>query len=189
VSSVSTRTSRSAGFSLAEVLVALAIAAMLAAVMTRFVSNTRLSAFKVREEIASDILGYDLIDSLPSPTSLRPGRTDGRSGNLGWRIDVTPVAFSARARTVAEKKKAQAQSGQGAAPGLTAASSSIQAISPAGQGGALGLTAASNGAQAIPPSAAVDVWVPYRVTTFVRSPSGRINAFDTIRIGRAQPDE
>src|SRR5215469_8321609 len=93
--------SASAGFSLTEALVALAIAAFLAAVLTRFVSTTRANALRIRQEVAMDILGDNLLERLGS-RELQPGRTDGRNGALRWRIDVAQITFSAHALSLAE---------------------------------------------------------------------------------------
>ena len=97
--------STSSGFSLTEALVALAIAAFLAAVLTRFVSGTRANALRVRQELAIDILSDSLLERLGSrELQLQPGRTDGRNGALRWHIDVAPITFSVHALSVAEKK-------------------------------------------------------------------------------------
>jgi len=187
------RTGRSAGFSLAEVLVALAIAAVLATALSRFVSNTRLNALKIREQVAIDILSDSLIDRVP-PHQWRQGRTDGYSGSLSWRIDATPIAFTARALYVVEKKKTQANSGQvgqGAAQGVK---QGLAQGSPLGSmfGSTLGLTNASSDAsnkQRADNVRPVATWIPYRVSTVVKAPSGRRHDVNTIRIGLRQDDK
>jgi Tfp pilus assembly protein PilV len=161
------RADRSAGFSLAEALVALVIAVVLAAVLTRFVSTTRLNALKIREVVAMDILSNSLVERSPAQNR-QPGRTDGRTGAFWWRMEVAPVAFFARARFVREKKATQANPGQGSALGLT-----------------LNPDATHNEPQPAPPV----TWIPYRVTAVVTAPSGRKYEVDTIRIGRAQTGE
>jgi hypothetical protein len=172
-----------AGFSLTEALVALAIAAFLGAVLTRFVTGTRLNASKVREEVAMDILS----DSLPERLvvqDLKPGRIDGRSGALRWHIDVAPVAYYATALSVSKNKPPGAGIGEGGAPGLTPASSQAGALgsTPAsGQAGALDSTSASQ-QDAVTKSQPAITWSPYHVTAVIDAPSGRSHAIDTIRI-------
>jgi type II secretory pathway pseudopilin PulG len=158
------RADRSGGFSLAEALVAIAIAAVLAAVLTRFVSTTRLNALNVREVVAMDILSNSLIEHSPAQNR-QPGRTDGRTGNFWWRMEVAPVSFFARARFVKQKEKTPANPGQG---------------------GALGLTLTPDATQNEPQPVRAVTWVPYRVTAIVTAPSGRKYEVDTIRIGRAE---
>jgi len=189
-----------AGFSLTEALVALAIAAFLAAVLTRFMSGTRLNAFKVREEVAMDVLSDSLLERLVA-RELQPGRTDGRSGSLRWRIDVAPIAYYARARSVAEKKPAP---GQQAPPGQTGPSGQSgfgQSSGPSlsnllgqsalsSQTSPTGLSSGSNsfGAQPAPAKPAV-IWSPFHVTAVISSPSGRSHEIDTIRIVQQRPQQ
>lgn len=155
-----------AGFSLTEALVALAIAAFLVAILTRFVSGTRLNAFKVGEEVAMDILS----DSLPQrllARELQPGRTDGRSGAYRWYVDVVPIAFYASALSVHKKK-----------PTATAG----------GQTVALGLSPVSNPA-AVSRSQPAITWNTYHVTAVVNAPSGRSHAIDTIAIAPQRAEQ
>jgi hypothetical protein len=100
MSSMVPRVHRSAGFSLAEALMALVIAAMLAAALTRFISNTRMNAGEIRELVEM----MTLSDSLLEQTSPQePGITDGRTGRFAWRVVVAPIAFGAVARRVNER--------------------------------------------------------------------------------------
>ena len=122
------RNSGTAGFSLVEALVALAIAALLAAVLTRFVSGTRANAQNVREEIALELASDDLLEHLAIGKSL-PGRIDGRSGRLAWHVDIEPIAFSANAEVVSEKKLASASNAQ---PGAIASSPPAGGVQPNG---------------------------------------------------------
>jgi hypothetical protein len=74
MSSMVPRVRRSAGFSLAEALMAFVIAAMLAAALTRFISNTRMNAGEIRELVEM----MTLSDSLLEQTSPQePGITEG----------------------------------------------------------------------------------------------------------------
>lgn len=94
--------SGAAGFSLAEVLVALAIAAMMAAMLTRFVAGTRMGAAKVGERAEMVALGETLLARIASSQALQRGKTDGRAGVFAWRIDIMPASFEARALRVSE---------------------------------------------------------------------------------------
>ena len=189
------------GFSLTEALVALAIAAFLGAVLTRFVSNTRANALQIRQEVATDILSDSLLESLGS-RELRPGRIDGRSGALRWHIDVRPMTFSAQALSLSEKKpanSAQQTNGLGVAPSNAPAGGGVPAsLSSGGTAGsapgwAVGLaltmssnqttsTATSLNRSASAPTAPKFTWTPYRVTVVITSPTGRSHAVDTIRL-------
>jgi prepilin-type N-terminal cleavage/methylation domain-containing protein len=150
------RSSGSAGFSLAEVLVALAVAAMLAAILTRFVAGTRANAAKVAELTAMTALGETLLARLPSPQGLKPGRTEGRHNVFAWRIEISPASFEARAGRLYEDTLGSA----GETEGQT---STAAASKPA-------------------PRSSVS-WVPYYVAVRIEAPSGQSHAVDTIRIG------
>lgn len=100
------RSESSAGFSLAEVLIALAIAAMMVAMLTRFVAGTRANAAKVADLTEMAALGETLLARIASSQSLTPGRTDGRRDTFAWRIDITPVTFTAHARRMNEETPA-----------------------------------------------------------------------------------
>jgi prepilin-type N-terminal cleavage/methylation domain-containing protein len=90
------------GFSLAEVLVALAVAAMMAAMLTRFVAGTRMGAAKVGERAEMVALSETLLARVASSQALQRGRTDGQAGIFAWHIDITPASFEARALSVTE---------------------------------------------------------------------------------------
>ena len=182
MASVRPRACPTAGFSLVETLVALALAAILAGMLTRFVSGSRLNAWKIREHIAIDVLSDDLIERV-APYQWQVGRTDGRSGTLAWRIDVTPIAFVAHARSVKPKKKnTDADGNPTSAPGLTASSEST--------GDEKNDDEPKFGAKATPPTTVpANNWVPYRVTALVRAPSGRSRLVYTLRIGPQQTEK
>src|SRR5215475_14285103 len=115
---------RRAGFSLAEVLVALAIAAFLAAVLTRFVSSTRMNAFKVREQMAMEILSDSLLERVAAREP-QAGRADGRSGDFRWRLEISSIPVYVRAIAVSEKKPAQGEARQPNAPAFTPSTSEL----------------------------------------------------------------
>jgi prepilin-type N-terminal cleavage/methylation domain-containing protein len=163
------RSGAAAGFSLAEVLVALAIAAMMAAMLTRFVAGTRANAAKVTELTEMAALGETLLARIASSQSLTPGRTDGRRDTFAWRIDITPVSFTARARRMNEETAATPSGdARERANGL--------ADSPPENAGKRASRAGVN-------------WVSYRVAVIVQARSGQSYAVDTIRIGPGATDD
>jgi type II secretory pathway pseudopilin PulG len=180
---------------LVEALVALAIAALLAVVLTRFVSGSRANAQKVREEVALELASNDLLEHLATGKSL-PRRIDGRSGRLAWHINIESIPFSANAEVVSEKKPAGASNGQPATSsplasgGLSNGGQSNSAV-PSPMASALLPLAdlMASAAQANPPAKESHVvWSPYRVIAVVKAPSGRSYAVDTIRIVPQQPE-
>lgn len=91
------------GFSLAEALVALAIAAMMAAVLTRFVAGTRFNADHVHERLELGTISQSMLDSLPE--TLSPGFSSGQNGAYRWRKEITPVTPG----VIAQKEASSAQ--------------------------------------------------------------------------------
>jgi Tfp pilus assembly protein PilV len=159
-----------AGFSLVEALVALVIAALLAAVLTRFASNTRMNALKIREQVTMDILGDSLLEHVDAD-QLQPGRTDGRVGGLAWRLDVSPIPVYARATSISEKKPAQSDARQ----------SSAAPFSP--------LSNESGNQPTILRPNAMITWQVYRLTAAISAPSGRSHAIETIKVSPQQAAE
>jgi prepilin-type N-terminal cleavage/methylation domain-containing protein len=90
---------RTRGFSLAEVLVALAVAAMMAALLTRFVAGTRFHAAQVRERVELWTFSQSILDGLP--TTLSPGTSSGQIGAYRWRTEISPITPDAVAPTEA----------------------------------------------------------------------------------------
>jgi prepilin-type N-terminal cleavage/methylation domain-containing protein len=90
---------RTCGFSLPEVLVALAVAAMMAAVLTRYVAGTRLNAAQVRERVELWTISQSMLDGLS--TTLSPGASSGQIGAYRWHREIAPIASDAVARTEA----------------------------------------------------------------------------------------
>lgn len=162
--------SRTAGFSLAEVLVALAIAAMMTAMLTRFVAGTRMGAVKVAESTEMAALGETLLARIASSQHLRPGQTDGRAGGFSWRIDIAPLAFEARALAVSE---APATNGD--------------ALPASGFGDASRPDAAAGTATAM--ASMRRSWAAYRVAVLIRAPSGHSHAIETVMLGPGGSDE
>jgi prepilin-type N-terminal cleavage/methylation domain-containing protein len=87
------------GFSLAEVLVALAVAAMMASVLTRYVAGTIFSAAQVRERLEFSTISQSMLDGLGK--TLSPGTSSGQIGAFRWSQEIAPIALDAIARTEA----------------------------------------------------------------------------------------
>jgi prepilin-type N-terminal cleavage/methylation domain-containing protein len=90
---------RSCGFSLPEVLVALVVAAMMAAVLTRYVAGTRLNAAQVREHVELSTISQSMLDGLSK--TLSPGASSGQIGAYRWHREIAPIASDDVARTEA----------------------------------------------------------------------------------------
>jgi prepilin-type N-terminal cleavage/methylation domain-containing protein len=162
ISPADSRIDRSSGFSLAEVLVALAIAAMLAVVLTRFASNTRLIAGRIRELVEMMSLSNYLLEK----SSMRkPVPDQGRTAGFAWRISVDPISYTAVARRVSEEESPKQNT-----------------TSP---------TFGKDNPRAQPPAASKDTknWIPFRMTIVVEAPSGRQYTADTIGLGPPPKDE
>jgi prepilin-type N-terminal cleavage/methylation domain-containing protein len=165
------RRSRSAGFSLIEVLIALAIASLMAVVLTRFVAGTRMNAGKVDELLEMNTLGETLLTRVAALPNFQAGRTDGRSGVYSWRVDIAPLAYT----TVTRRMNDRNPNKPPAAANRGATRMTMTPITPTS------VTAAS--AAAARPT--VDALIPYRVAVSIAAPSGRRHATDTIRIAPA----
>jgi hypothetical protein len=81
------------------VLVALAVAAMMAAVLTRYVAGTRLNAAQVRERMELWAMSQSMLDGVS--TTLSPGASSGQIGAYRWHREITSIAAEAVARTEA----------------------------------------------------------------------------------------
>jgi hypothetical protein len=150
--------------------VALAIAAMMAAALTRFYSSTRTNAARVSEVLEMTTLSETLLARTTSLQNLKAGVTEGRSGLFAWRILITPIDFEAVARQVSPPEKAEGEQNTGSGLKLSSFGSGMDQ------------------AQALPkPSDTPNLnLVPYRVAIVVEAPSGRKHATDTVRLGPAQ---
>jgi hypothetical protein len=102
---------RSAGFSLVEALITLAIAAMLAGVLTHFVANTRANASSVAEMMETAALVDTLLAGIPANAPMKPGRIQGTNGGLAWWIDVSAVPFNSYPLRVVARRPVESRSG------------------------------------------------------------------------------
>ncbi len=168
--SICRRAKGTAGFSLVEVLVAVAIAAALSTVLVRFIGNARTNAASIEDRLNMAILSGNLLEELPIQ-KIRAGRIDGHTGRFLWRIDIVPVGFGVRALKMSTANKPKKKDDQAANP-LGISAPIAAAPSPAA-------TKANFEAK----------WVPFRVAVYVQSAAGRSYRIETIKIGREGPNE
>jgi prepilin-type N-terminal cleavage/methylation domain-containing protein len=176
------------GFSLVEVLVALAIAAMLAVVLTRFSINTRLSAGRVRELVTMMALSNYLLEQ----TSLTdPANGEGRAAGFVWHMRKDRITYTAVAQKLLPKE-AIPPAGAGAP---NAINGGLAATTPPSNGptsaGPTSMGSSGGGRAPQTPAAAPQepAWRPVRVTIVVESPSGRRFSADTIRLESVTDEE
>jgi general secretion pathway protein I len=88
------RTARSesadAGFTLIEVLVALALVALALAAIGRVVATTSRGVQKLEQRVAEMETLRNLMAGLSPRTQVAAGSRSGETGGQRWRIDVTP---------------------------------------------------------------------------------------------------
>lgn len=80
-----------AGFTLFEVLIALAVFALLVAVMTPLVSANSRRSLQAPDRLAVIAAGYDLLQSLPQRETIRAGTSSGSLGAVQWYIEATEI--------------------------------------------------------------------------------------------------
>jgi len=107
---MSCRGSRSeAGFTLIEVLVAIAVLAVVLGAIGAVVGSTVKGIRSVDQKLPLLETARSLMASLPGREALQPGTQTGRSGEYRWRIDAValtvpaPDLFAADAQTPAPK--------------------------------------------------------------------------------------
>jgi prepilin-type N-terminal cleavage/methylation domain-containing protein len=173
-------TSKSAGFSMLEALIALAIAAILSIAATRGLATTRQNASKLREQLTLDAVADNLVNRAAEHT-LEEGRTTGRTGILDWHLEVAPITADARVLYSKANKQDDAKGSQGdvthsgpdaSTAALVTHTLSSQPVPQAGQ----------DGPEAAPKKSAT-VWQTFRVAVAVVARSGRRVEIDAIRIG------
>lgn len=83
---------REAGFTLLEVLAALAIAGFVLSAVASIVAVTLAGVRSAADRVVLVEAGRTLLESLPQDGALRAGTTTGTLGTTTWRIDVVPAA-------------------------------------------------------------------------------------------------
>src|SRR5580704_1312464 len=95
---MSCRASRSeAGFTLIEVLVSIAVLAVVLGAIGAVVGTTVRGIRSVDRRLPLLETAQGLVASLPDRNTLQPGTQTGGSGDYRWRIDVVPLAAPAPA--------------------------------------------------------------------------------------------
>jgi general secretion pathway protein I len=98
---MSCRTERSeAGFTLIEVLVSIAVLAVVLGAIGALVGTTVRGIRSVDRRLPLLETAQSLVASLPDRGALQPGTQTGGSGDYRWRIDVVPLAAPAPANAL-----------------------------------------------------------------------------------------
>lgn len=145
---------------------ALAVATMLAAMLTRFMIATRWNSAQVREALEIQSFGDGMLQRL-APTEIREGSSTGRNGFFSWVIDVSKLNVNITARRVSKDTT------------VAADKSPERAAEPLKAGTKDSPTAPS------PTEPKATDFVPYHVTIVVQGRAGRKYAADTVRLGVA----
>ncbi len=92
--SASERT-KSRGFSLVEVICALAISAMALVVLFRGLSSSQIAASRLEVQQGARVIARSIIDDEHQAPDIETGTRSGDSGLYKWRLTVDPVQLSA----------------------------------------------------------------------------------------------
>jgi len=83
---------RDAGFTIIEVLVALAIVAVSIVAIGRLMSTNARGVRKLEDHVALVQSAQTVMSTdIPDRSKLEPGRLTGRNGDTRWQIDIGPV--------------------------------------------------------------------------------------------------
>ena|ERR1700722_6118568 len=88
------RLAASEGFTLIEVLIAIALLAVVLGAVGELVGTTMKGIRSVDQRLPLLETAQNLLASLPGRAALKPGSQSGGTGGLQWRIDVVPIAVS-----------------------------------------------------------------------------------------------
>ena len=80
-----------AGFTLFEVLIALAVFALMVAVMMPLVSVSIRRSLQEPDRLAVIAAGYDLLQGLQQREAIRAGTSSGVLGTVHWRMEATEI--------------------------------------------------------------------------------------------------
>jgi prepilin-type N-terminal cleavage/methylation domain-containing protein len=163
------RRDKNSGFSLVEVLAALAIAAALSAALVHTFSNTRYNAGRIRELIDMMTLGDNLLAQI-NAEKIQAARIDGHDGRFIWSLDVNPASYAATVIQYSENVQ----------PDQTTKPSTSKEVEQQGQSGTE--IGKSN-------NEAAQKWSVYRIRIGVQAPSGRRHVVETFRIGQRITNE
>lgn len=85
------RAAASSGFTLIEVVVALAVLALVLGAIGAMIGTTVKGARSTAAKLPLLETAQSLLASLPERAALRPGTQTGSSGGYRWRMDVAPL--------------------------------------------------------------------------------------------------
>jgi general secretion pathway protein I len=91
------RLAASDGFTLIEVLIAIALLAVVLGAVGELVGTTMKGIRSVDQRLPLLETAQSLLASLPDRAALKPGSQSGVTGGLQWRIDVVPIAVTSPA--------------------------------------------------------------------------------------------
>lgn len=86
------RSDRQGGFSLVEVLCAVAVAAGAIAVLTSGVGGAIRGANKLDQHLGARLVLQTILEDELAADATAPARREGESGPYRWRLDIVPVA-------------------------------------------------------------------------------------------------
>ncbi|MBR1171942.1 PulJ/GspJ family protein [Bradyrhizobium liaoningense] len=120
---MSRRSSDTAGFTLIEALVALAIIAVVLGTIGSVIAATAKGTRSIDQQLALAGTAETLLADLPARALLKPGRRSGELAGSRWRIDVAPMRMAggdpASDRFVPLAVNLRLQRGDGAAIQIT----------------------------------------------------------------------
>lgn len=90
------RSSRQAGFSLVEVLCALAVAASAIAVLTSGVGGSLRGASTLDQHLGARLILQSILEDELAAAETAPAQRAGESGPYRWQLSIEPVAAPAR---------------------------------------------------------------------------------------------
>jgi general secretion pathway protein I len=96
IDAIEGRSSPIAGFTLIEVLVALAIVAILLSAIGAVIATTVKGTRSLDRRLSLNQTAQRLLASLPNRDTLQPGTKTGISGGYRWRLDVASLAAPPR---------------------------------------------------------------------------------------------
>ncbi|MDA9499817.1 PulJ/GspJ family protein [Bradyrhizobium sp. CCBAU 11357] len=91
---MSRRSSDTAGFTLIEALVALAIIAVVLGTIGSVIAATAKGTRSIDQQLALAGTAETLLADLPARALLKPGRRSGELAGSRWRIDVAPMRMA-----------------------------------------------------------------------------------------------
>lgn len=86
------RSEHTSGFSLVEVLCAVAVAASAIAVLTSGVGGSIKGANKLDQHLGARLILQSILDDELAAGQTAPAQRSGESGPYRWRLDISPVA-------------------------------------------------------------------------------------------------